>query len=284
MLRNPRGPHRSAVVLAMIVKGEYEQLETLSEFAEKRVIITAGASGIGRVVAKRFVKAGARVHVCDIDAHALANAAADLPGLRTTLADVADADQVASLFKEATKSMGGLDILVNNAGIAGPVSPVEKISIQDWRATLSVNLDGAFHCARLAAPLLKATGSGCIVNMSSTAGLFGFVRRSPYVASKWALIGLTKTLAMELGPFGIRVNAICPGAVEGERIDRVIAAEAAARDVSEREVREEWKAQISMRTFVTPEDVAEMILFVCSDNAGHVSGQALTVDGHTESK
>ncbi len=120
--------------------------------------------------------------------------------------------------------------------------------------------------------------------MSSTAGLFGFVRRSPYVASKWALIGFTKTLAMELGPYGIRVNAICPASVEGERIDRVIAAEAAARDVLEREVREEWKAQLSLRTFVTPDDVAAMILFVCSDAGGHVSGQALAVDGHTESK
>ena len=259
-------------------------MSTPPDLADKRVIITAGASGIGRVVAGHFVEAGARVHVCDIDADALATAAQELPGLGATLANVADADQVAGLFEEAVAGLGGLDILVNNAGIAGPVAPVEEVSIEDWRATLSVNLDGAFHCARYAVPLLKATGGGSIINMSSTAGLLGFARRSPYVASKWALIGLTKTLAMELGPHGIRVNAICPGAVEGERIDRVIAAEAAARDVSERAVREEWTAQISMRSFVTPDDVAAMILFVCSDAGGHVSGQALAVDCHTESK
>ena len=219
-----------------------------------------------------------------VDDAALASAAQELPGLGATRADVADADQVAGLFEEAVAGLGGVDILVNNAGIAGPVAPVEEVSIEDWRATLSVNLDGAFHCARHAVPLLKAAGGGSIINMSSTAGLFGFVRRSPYVASKWALIGFTKTLAMELGPYGIRVNAICPASVEGERIDRVIAAEAAARGVSEREVREEWKAQLSLRTFVTPDDVAAMILFVCSDAGGHVSGQALAVDGHTESK
>ncbi|HJO03603.1 MAG TPA: SDR family oxidoreductase [Acidobacteriota bacterium] len=259
-------------------------MPTVLDLEDKRVVITAGAAGIGRVIAKRFMEAGARVHICDRDDVALTAAAAALPGIGATQADVAEPDQVARVFDEATAALGGLDILVNNAGIAGPVALVEQISIEDWRATLSVNLDGAFHCARLAAPLLKAAGGGCIVNMSSTAGLFGFARRAPYVASKWALIGFTKTLAMELGPHSIRVNAICPGCVEGERIDRVIAAEAAARGISDREVRDEWKAHISMRSFVTPDDVAAMVLFVCSDGAGHVSGQAIAVDCHTESK
>lgn len=259
-------------------------MRTLPDLDGQRVVITAGAAGIGRVMAERFLEAGARVHVCDVNSEALGAASEALPDLGITVADVADPQQVELLFQDAAAGLGGLDILVNNAGISGPVAAVEEISIEDWRATLSVNLDGAFHCARLAAPLLKAAGGGAIVNMSSTAGLMGFVRRSPYVASKWALIGFTKTLAMELGPFGIRVNAVCPGSVEGERIDRVIASEAAARGISVDALRTEWQGNMSMRSFVTPDDVAAMVLFLCSDAARLVSGQAVGVDGNTESK
>lgn len=259
-------------------------MRTEPDLADQRVVVTAGAAGIGRVMTERFIEAGARVHICDVDAGALTTASAALPGLGTTLADVSDPQQVAQLFQDAAEGLGGLDILVNNAGISGPVAPVEEVSIEDWRATLSINLDGAFYCARHAAPLLKAAGGGAIVNMSSTAGLMGFVRRSPYVASKWALIGLTKTLAMELGPFGIRVNAVCPGGVEGERIDRVIASESVARGISAEALRAEWQELTSMRAFATADDVASMVLFLCSDAARIVSGQAVAVDGNTESK
>ncbi len=249
----------------------------------QRAVVTAGAGGIGRAIVETFMAAGARVHICDSDEARLSAAKDSLPGLGGTLADVADADAVDRLFDAARDSLGGLDILVNNAGIAGPTAPAEEIAPEDWRRTIAVDLDGAFHCARRAIPLLKGAGGGSIVNISSTAGLFGFPNRSPYAAAKWGLIGLTKTLAMELGPYGIRVNAICPGSVAGPRMDRVIAADAAARGLDPADVRAAYVAQASMRTFVDMRDIAGMALFVCSAAGAKISGQALAVDGHTES-
>jgi NAD(P)-dependent dehydrogenase (short-subunit alcohol dehydrogenase family) len=174
-------------------------------------------------------------------------------------------------------------VLVNNAGIAGPAGPTEDCDIDAWRQTLAVNLDGAFHCLRHAIPLLKETGAGSIVNIASTAGLYGYPLRAPYVASKWALIGLTKTLAIELGPHGIRANAVCPGSIDGPRMDRVIAAEAAARSVSQASVREAYTRQTSLRCFIDAADIADMVLFLCSDAGARINGQAMAVDGHTES-
>jgi len=249
----------------------------------KRVVVTAGAAGIGRAIAEGFHRAGARVHVCDLDESSLAALAADNPEIGRSRADVADPDQVARLFADAQRHLGGLDILINNAGIAGPAGPTEDCGIEDWRRTLAVNLDGAFLCLRHAIPMIKTAGAGSIVNISSTAGLFGYPLRAPYVASKWALVGLTKTLAIELGPHGIRANAVCPGSIDGPRMDRVIAAEAAARGVSESSVREAYKRQTSLRCFVDAADIAEMVLFLCSDAGARISGQAMTVDGHTES-
>lgn len=248
----------------------------------KRALVTAGAAGIGRAIVDSFVTAGARVHICDVDEARLEAAQTALPGIGTTRADVADADAVDRLFDDVIDRLGGLDILVNNAGIAGPTAPCEDITPEDWRRTIAVDLDGTFHCVRRAIPLLKRAGGGAIVNISSTAGLFGFPNRSPYAAAKWGVIGLTKTLAMELGPFGIRVNAICPGSVDGPRMDRVIAADAAARGLDPAAVRKAYVAQVSMRTFVDVADIANMALFVCSDAGARISGQALAVDGHTE--
>ena len=175
-----------------------------------------------------------------------------------------------------------MDVLVNNAGISGPTANAEEIAPLDWQRTIDVNLNGAFYCARLAIPLLKAGGGGSIVNISSTAGLFGYPLRTPYAASKWALIGLTKTLAMELGAFGIRVNAVCPGTVEGPRIDRVIAAKAAARGVSAAEIRAAYRGKSSLGTLIAAEDITETVLFLCSDGGARISGQALAVDGNSE--
>ncbi len=253
----------------------------LESLAEKRVVVTAAATGIGHAIARGFLDAGARVHICDVDSEALA--AFQAPGLGGTVADVADEAAVDRLFDDALDRLGGLDVLVNNAGIAGPTGEVETLDPEEWRRTIAVNLDGQFYCLRRAVPLLKQAGGGSIVNLSSTAGLFGFPLRAPYAASKWAVVGLTKTLAMELGPFGIRVNAICPGPVEGERIDRVIAAHAEAMGESIAEARKSMTRRISMHTFVTAEDIAKMVLFICSDAGAKVSGQALAVDGHTES-
>lgn len=247
-----------------------------------RVVITAGAAGIGQVVAETFVENGAHVHVCDVVEERLAQCRAALPGLGVTLADVAYPAQVDRLFDEATAFLGGLDVLINNAGIAGPTAPVEAITPEEWDRTLAVNISGQFYCARRAVPLLREAGGGSIVNLASTAGLFGFPNRSPYAASKWAVVGFTKTLAMELGPEGIRVNAICPGAVIGPRIDQVIAADAQVRGQPVEEVRAAYQRQASLRTFIEARDVARMILFLVSEAGSKISGQALSVDGHTE--
>ena len=249
--------------------------------AAKRVFISAAAGGIGRAIADRFLEAGARVFVCDVDKAALAQLDfAD--GISGACADVGDWEQIQAAFHAAARELGGLDVLVNNAGISGPTASAEEIAPADWRRTIDVNLNGAFYCARQAIPLLKASGGGSIINIASTAGLYGYPLRSPYAASKWALIGLTKTLAMELGPSGIRVNAVCPGTVEGPRIDNVIAAKAAARGVSADEIRAAYRGKSSLRTLIAAQDIAETVLFLCSDSGARISGQALAVDGHTE--
>jgi len=247
-----------------------------------RVIVTAAASGIGRVTTERFLKAGAHVFICDADANALEIALQQLPALAGAVADVSNETSVAALFEAATAHLGGLDILVNNAGIAGPTANLEDVTLADWRRCLAVNLDGAFLCARAAIPLLKRNQAGSIVNMSSNAGLFGFPRRSPYASAKWAIRGLTRTLAQELGPSGIRVNCICPGAVEGERIDRVIAAEALKTNRSPDQVRAQYTARSSLRSMIKPDDIAGMILFLTSPAGARISGQEITIDGHTE--
>ncbi len=248
----------------------------------KRVVVTAGAGGIGRAMVRAFLAAGSRVHICDVDEDKLAAMAAEAPGLGATLADVADEAQVGRLFDEAAAALGGLDILINNAGIAGPTGAIETMTSVDWRRCIDVNLNGQFYCLKRAIPLLRAAGGGSIVNLSSTAGIMGFPNRAPYAASKWAVVGLTKSLAIELGKDHIRVNAICPGSVSGDRIDRVIAAEAGVRGVALDAVRADYQRSMSLRTFIDPEDIAAMALFVCSDAGAKISGQALAVDGNTE--
>ncbi|MDX1401613.1 MAG: SDR family oxidoreductase [Kiloniellales bacterium] len=248
-----------------------------------RVLVTAGCSGIGLAIARAFAKDGAILHVCDISREAIERCRQENPDFGVTLADVSNEENVQTLFREAVQNMGGLDVLVNNAGIAGPTGPIESLDYQDWRRTMEVDLDSLFLCTKEAVPYLKASKRGSIVNISSTAGIFGYPLRSPYAAAKWAVVGLTKTLAMELGTSGVRVNAICPGAVSGARMDRVIAADALARDVGEDVVRREIENQVSLRTFVDPEDIANMALFLCSPGGARISGQILAVDGHTES-
>ena len=249
----------------------------------RRVLITAGASGIGECLAKAFDREAARVHICDTNGDAIAEMLASHRGsITATIADVSDPEAVDRLFEDVRSELGGLDVLINNAGVSGPIAPVEEISPEAWRRTIAVNLDGQFLCARKAIPLLKSARAGCIINISSTAGLGGCPNRSPYVASKWAVIGLTKTLAMELGTFGIRVNAICPGSVEGERIRRVMKEDAAALGKSLEEVEANYVAGNSMRILIQPEEIASLVLFLCSESSSHITGQAISIDGHTE--
>jgi NAD(P)-dependent dehydrogenase (short-subunit alcohol dehydrogenase family) len=248
----------------------------------KRVLVTAAGAGIGKGIASAFVEAGAQVHICDIDEERLVACASELPGVSASLVDVSDPEQVDRLFSDAVEALGGLDLLVNNAGIAGPTGPTEDLEPADWDRTIQVNLNSQFYCARRAIPLLKEAGGGLIVNISSSAGLFGYPLRSPYAASKWAIIGLTKTLAMELGEFGIRVNAICSGPVEGPRIDNVIRSRAEEEGVTFETMRDRYLRHNSLHTFFTPQDIANMVLFLCSDAGRKISGQALAIDGNTE--
>jgi len=245
-------------------------------------LITAGAGGIGRTIAESLLGEGYRVHVCDIDTDAIESFLRENPDATATLADIANTGQVDQVFAELADHYERLDVLVNNAGIAGPTAHVEDVEPGDWDHTIAVNLSGHFYCTRLAVPMLKA-GGGSIVNMASNAAFFGCPMRAPYTASKWALIGFTKTLAMELGPFGIRVNAICPSSVEGARIDAVIEREARRRGLSTEDVRNMYVRQSSMRSFVTAEDVANLTVFLASEKSAMISGQALGLDGHTES-
>ncbi len=247
------------------------------------VLITAGAAGIGRVMAEAFIEQDYRVHVCDIDPAAIDSFLQARPEVSATQADISNVTQVEQVFDDLTNLYGRLDVLVNNAGIAGPTAPVENIGTDEWDQTIAVNLNGQFYCARHAVPMLKAAGGGSIINMSSNAAFFGCPLRAPYAASKWALIGFTKTLAMELGPFGIRVNAICPSSVEGERIDAVIQKDAKRRGKTAEEIRNMYLRQSSLRCFVSAEDVANLALFLASDKSARISGQALGLDGHTES-
>lgn len=248
----------------------------------QRVLITAAAGGIGRAIAQAFVTAGARVHICDVDAAALAETLALWPGVTGSLTDVADPHAMATLFDDALAALGGLDVLVNNAGIAGPTAAVEDIRVEDWERTLAVNLHSAFYGIRLAVPQLKAAGGGCIINISSAAGRLGYPLRTPYSASKWALIGLTQSLAMELGPQHIRVNAILPGVVEGERVDRVVAAKAEALGISAEEQRRRLLARVSLRQTIPPSAVGDLCLFLASPAGAYISGQSLGVCGNLE--
>ncbi len=247
--------------------------------AQNRVLVTAGAAGIGRAIARAFADDGAKVWVTDIDPDALTDCPRDW---RRDRVDVGDPAAMAALFERIAGDWGGLDVLCANAGVAGPIAAIEDQSFDGFRDCLTTNIVGVFLAIKGALPMMKCAGHGVILLTSSTAGLFGFPYRAPYVASKWALHGLMKTVAIEAGPHGIRVNAIAPGCVEGPRIDGVIAREAEARQTTPDAIRTAYMSGASLRTFVTADDVARMAVFLASERAAKVSGQVIAVDGHTE--
>lgn len=249
----------------------------------QRVLITAGASGIGLALARRFADRGDQIAICDVDADAVARLQAEIPTVIAVQADVTDEAQMAAFLDDIEATWGGIDVVCANAGTGGPAGNIETLDYAAWQACVAVNLHGAFLTCRWAARVMRAQGSGLIVLTSSTAGLFGYPLRSPYCASKWAIVGLTKTLAAELGPVGVRVNAICPGAVEGDRMDRVVAMEAKASGKSEKDVRAQYVTGVSMRTWVNGDDLADTVLFLASPAASKISGQIMAIDGHTES-
>jgi NAD(P)-dependent dehydrogenase (short-subunit alcohol dehydrogenase family) len=241
----------------------------------QRVLVTAGAAGIGRAIARTFVEHGARVQVCDVDDKALSSLSKEFFSIKADVASLADVER---LFEEVKKNLGGLDVLVNNAGIAGPTAKVEDIRPEDWDRCLAVDISGMFYVTRKAMPLIKAAGGGSIVNLSSAAGRHGFPQRSPYAAAKWAVVGFTKSLAVEAGPDKVRVNAILPGIVEGERMQRVIDAKARALGVSYEAFEEKFLETTSLRSTVSAQDIANMVLFLCSEAGKRITGQPIAVD------
>jgi len=243
----------------------------------KRALVTGGAAGIGLAIAKRFVEDGWTVLTCDVDGAALEKALADVPGLRGTPCDCAKAADVDALFATLDAQLGGLDCLVNNVGIGGPTQPADQLASEDWQRVMDINLTGTFEVTRRAIPLLKAS-AGTIITMSSAAGRYGYPNRIAYATSKWGLIGFTKTLAMELGPDDVTANAILPGAVGGERFDRVIAGRA---QVSGRSIEEEVRlglASQSVKRICPPEHVADLALFLTTPAGRNISGAVLPID------
>ena len=246
-----------------------------------RVMVSAGAGGIGLAIARAFVREGACVAVCDVDAAALAALAGSDPSLLVDPCDVSQRDQVAQWFGSSLAHLGGLDCLVNNAGIAGPTGKVDAIDPDAWDRCIAVDLTGQFNCVRLAVPALRASANASIVNVSSLAGRLGFALRTPYAAAKWGVIGLTRSLAAELGPDNIRVNALLPGIVAGERQQRVLAAKAQARGLTFEEVERSAFAGTSIKQYVTAEQLADYVAYLASPRAATISGQALSVCGDT---
>jgi NAD(P)-dependent dehydrogenase (short-subunit alcohol dehydrogenase family) len=247
-----------------------------------RVLITAGAGGIGLKAVEAFLREGAKVHTCDVDKEALAALKRSHPSVTQSVCDVADRTQVAALFKDALAALGGLDCLINNAGIAGPTGPVHEINPEDWDRCLDVTLTSQFNCTRLAVEHLKASPNASIINVSSAAGRFGFPNRSPYAAAKWGVIGFTKTLAMELGQYGIRANAILPGPVDGDRIRRVFEAKAQIAGKSMLEIQNATLANASIKALVPPTQLADMMVYLASPRASTLSGQAISIDSDVQ--
>jgi NAD(P)-dependent dehydrogenase (short-subunit alcohol dehydrogenase family) len=255
----------------------------MTRLTGRRVLVTAGANGIGRAITEAFASAGAKVFVCDIDEEALQRLEEHLPGVVTSVCDIADRDSATRMVADAATALGGLDVLVNNAGIAGPVASVADMDPDDWETVLRVNLTGTFVVTQHAIPHLRRSQAGTILIMSSLAGRFGYPNRSPYATTKWGLIGLTKTLSRELGEFGIRVNAILPGAVKGTRMQRVLEGRAS---VSGRSLAQEEAAALanqSIKSFVDPTDIAALATFLASDAGRSISGQMIPIDGDSQS-
>lgn len=236
-----------------------------------RALVTGGGSGIGKAIADTMKQAGATVVVCDVDDSTQPN----------YICDVSNTAEVAAMFLAIERDLGGLDILVNNVGVPGPTARVEEMDPDAYDECVRINLGGTFRCTHAAVPMLLKT-KGSIINISTSAGIYGYPMRSPYVAAKWGIIGLTKSWAMELGEFGVRVNAICPGSVSGARMDGVIEREASATGANASDIRKGYESQVSLKTFIEASDIAAAAVFLSSPAARFISGQVLPVDGNIE--
>lgn len=257
-------------------------IDTLVPRPGLKVLISGGAAGIGAAIAAAFAEAKAEIHVCDASDEAIAAFRARFPDALATKADVGSPSDVDAVFAAHAERFGGLDVLVNNAGVAGPTGGVDAIDEAAWTRTIDVNLNAQHRFASRAVPLLKRSDEARIICISSVAGRLGYAWRTPYAATKWAIVGMMKSLAIELGPDDVRVNALLPGIVEGTRMDGVIRARAEQTGVPEAAMREEYLKKISLGRMVTADDVAAMALFLCSPAGRNISGQAISVDGDVQ--
>jgi NAD(P)-dependent dehydrogenase (short-subunit alcohol dehydrogenase family) len=257
-------------------------LDLLKPFPGLKVLVTGGGAGIGAAIARAFDEAGASVYVCDIDPSAVDSIRTANPGIRAAVANVAERESVERFIESAADALGGLDVLINNAGIAGPTGPIDTIGPEEWERTVSTNLNSQFYVLRRAVPILKKSETPSIIAMSSVAGRLGYPFRTPYASTKWAIVGLVKSLAIELGRDNIRVNAILPGVVAGPRMDRVIVARAQVLGVTLEAMKGEYLKKISLGRMVTEDDIAAMTLFLCAPAARNITGQAISVDGNVE--
>jgi NAD(P)-dependent dehydrogenase (short-subunit alcohol dehydrogenase family) len=245
-------------------------------------VVTAAAAGIGLAIAKAFAARGDRVHICDINAQALEQVANENPMITATVCDVSDRSSIEAFVRAAAEALEGIDVLINNAGISGPTVSVEEMDPDQWDAVIAVNLTGTFNVTRLCIPFLKKSDAGVILIMSSVGGRFGYPDRSPYATTKRALIAFAETLAIELGLDGIRVNAIAPGAVAGDRIQRVLQGRADASGRSLEDVTADALSIQSIKRFVDPTDIAALCVFLASDAAKSISGQTIPIDGDSK--
>jgi NAD(P)-dependent dehydrogenase (short-subunit alcohol dehydrogenase family) len=241
-------------------------------------LVTGGGTGIGAAIARGFVAAGAQVVIAGRDGTRLSRVAAEM-GARAVTADVSDESSVAALFAQFDRAGGGPDILVNNAGVTGPVARAADMDMAAWDQTMAINVRGTLLCIKYAVPRMRARGGGSIINMSSLMGLRGTPMRSAYTASKHAVIGITDAVSQEVGVDGIRVNALCPGAVNGDLMQRVIASRVAAEGrTADDIIRTSYTDKASLRRWIEPEEVAEAALFLASPASAGITGDRLRVD------
>ena len=247
----------------------------------KKIIISAGASGIGLAITKVCLNRGATVFLSDINEKFINKLKKSNKSTKLHIfkCDASDEDQVKNLFERIKKKTSKIDCAINNVGIAGPTATFEKISLRDWEKTLRTNVISHFLFTKLSIPMIKKNKGGSIINISSDAGVMGFPLRSPYAASKWAVIGITKTLAMELGKYKIRVNTILPGTIKGDRMTRVVRDKANFLKISKKKVEKEFLSMSSMRSWIYEDDIGKMCSFLISDDALRISGQIIGVNG-----
>ena len=251
-------------------------------FAGKNVLVTGAAAGVGRTIATSFAKEGADIAIVDFqDAAATAGAVEALGRTcRTFRADIRDEVQVDRAVASVAEAFGGrIDVLINNAGFNGHYALVKDITLEHWRETLDINLTGTMLVTKAVLPHMIARKAGAIGTTASNVARRGLPYRADYVCAKWALLGFNQTVALEVAEHGIRVNAVCPGPIEGDRIEDVMAHHAEVEGKPVAEIRKIWADAAPMKRFVTPEEVAAVLMFLCSDDSSAMTGQALNVTG-----